>query len=342
MSAPSPTFSTARYFREIDLFPYIQDDWKVTPRLTVNLGLRYEFATNAVGAGGIPFNVIINPLTATGFTTVEHVLASNPNVKNIDPRIGLAFDPFKDHKTSIRAGFGIFHEPVAPRTYAPAYYLAPPSGATILVNLRLATGNPALPPLLLSNPYGIGLPPGSVFAANYSAFAGLDYTTGTSPYVMQYNLTIQRELPGSFIASVGYVGSSGVHLFSIRDQNPRLTKPGGTGLPGSPTNPFLSGQTDFTNPNFGSLNNVAPSSHSTYHSLQASLNRQFGQGFVLGTSYTFSKCIDDGSVSSGLEQGAFGVTYEGRQDYDRGLCTFDIPNTFSANAVYSLPFRGNK
>jgi hypothetical protein len=339
MSAPSPTFSTARYFREIDLIPYIQDEWKLTPRLTVNLGLRYAFATNAVGAGAAPFNVIINPLTATGFTTVKHVLASNPNVRNFDPRIGLAWDPFNDHKTSIRAGFGIFHEPVAPRTYAPAYYLAPPSGATILVNLRLATGNPALPPLLLSNPYGIGLPPGSVFAANYSAFAGLDYTTDTSPYVMQYNLTIQRELPGSLIASAGYVGSSGVHLFSIRDQNlPRLT-PGGTGPPGSPSNPF-SGTA--TNPNFGSLNNVAPSSHSTYHSLQASLSRQFSQGFVLGTAYTWSRCIDNGSVSSGLEQGSFPITYELNPGYDRGLCSFDIDHTFRANAVYALPFRGNK
>src|SRR5262245_31043122 len=327
MSAPSPTFSTARYFREIDLFPYIQDEWKVRQRLTLNLGLRYAFATNAVGAGGIPLNVILDPLTSTGFTTVNHVLASNPNVWNLDPRIGLAWDPFNDHKTSIRAGFGIFHEPVAPRTYAPAFYLAPPSGSTILVAPRL------------SNPYGIGLPPGSVFSPNYAAFAGLDYSTDTSPYVMQYNLTIQREFPGSFIASVGYVGSSGVHLFSIRDQNlPRLT-PGGTGPPGSSTNPFLGGA---TNPKFGSLNDVAPSSHSTYHSLQASLNRQFSQGFVLGTAYTWSKCIDNGSVSSGLEQGSFPITYELNPSYDRGLCSFDIDHTFRANAVYALPFRGNK
>jgi carboxypeptidase family protein/TonB-dependent receptor-like protein len=338
-AAPSPGFSTARYFREIDFFPYIQDDWKLTPRLTLNLGLRYAFATNAVGAGGTPLNVILDPLTSTGFIQVEHVLASNPNVWNLDPRIGLAWDPFKDHRTSIRAGFGIFHEPVAPRTYAPAYYLAPPSGSTILVNLRLATGNPALPPLLLSNPYGIGLPPGSVFAANFTAFAGLDYQTDTSPYVMQYNLTLQRELPGSFIASVGYVGSSGVHLFSIRDQNLPRTTPGGTGPPGTPSNPF-SGTA--TNSNFGSLNNVAPSSHSTYHSLQANLNRQFSQGFILGTAYTWSKCIDNGSVSSGLEQGSFPISYELNQGYDRGRCSFDINQTFRANAVYSLPFRGNK
>ncbi|MBO0721816.1 MAG: TonB-dependent receptor, partial [Blastocatellia bacterium] len=327
VSAPSPTFSTARYFREIDFFPYFQDDWKLTPRLTLNLGLRYEFATNAKGAGGIPLNVILDPLTSTGFTTVDHVLASNPNVWNFDPRIGLAWDPFNDHKTSIRAGFGMFHEPVAPRTYAPAFYLAPPSGSTILIAPEL------------TNPYGIGLPPGSVFSPAYSAFAGLDYSTDTAPYVMQYNLTIQREFPRSFIASVGYVGSSGVHQFSIRDQNLPMTTPGGTGPPGSSTNPF-SGVA--TNPNFGSLNDVAPSSHSTYHSLQLSLNRQFSQGFVLGTSFTWSKCIDDGSVSSGLEQGGFGVTYALNQAYDRGLCTFDISNNFNANAIYSLPFRGNK
>jgi hypothetical protein len=320
MAPPSPDFSTARYFREIDFFPYIQDDWKVTPRLTLNLGLRYAFATNAKGAGGIPLNVILDPLTSTGFTQVERVLASNPNVWNLDPRIGLAWDPFKDHKTSIRAGFGIFHEPVAPRTYAPAFYLAPPSGATILINPRL------------SAPY-------SATSANYTAFAGLNYSTDTSPYVMQYNLTIQRELPGSFIASVGYNGSSGVHLFSIRDQNLPLGTPGRTGPPGTPSNPF-SGTA--TNPNFGSLNNVAPSSHSTYHSLQTSLNRQFSQGFVLGTSYTWSKCIDDGSTSSGLEQGAFPITYALNQAYDRGLCAFDIKHSFSTNAIYSLPFRGNR
>jgi hypothetical protein len=76
--------------------------------------------------------------------------------------------------------------------------------------------------------------------------------------------------------------------------------------------------------------------------LQTSLNRQFGQGFVLGTAYTWSKCIDDGSTSSGLEQGAFPITYALNQAYDRGLCAFDIKHSFSANTIYSLPFRGNK
>jgi Carboxypeptidase regulatory-like domain len=332
MSAPSPGFSTNRYFREIDFFPYIQDDWRITRRLTLNLGLRYDFATNAVCAGGVPCNAILNPLTSTGFTRVEHVLATNPNTKNFDPRIGLAYDPFSDHKTAIRAGFGIFHEQLAPRTYGPAYYLAPPSGATILVG-----------PGIFPNPYG-------GFAIPYIAFAGLDYHTDTSPYVMQYNLTIQRELARGMVASVGYIGSSGVHLFSERDQNlprpcstaaapPPFCPPSPSGAPGSVTNPFTGTE---TNPAFGSLNDDAATSHSSYHSLQASLNRQLSKSIEAQASYTWSKCIDDGSVSYGLEQGAYEVTTPYNQAYDRGRCAFNLAHSFRFNGVYTLPFRGNR
>ncbi|HEU4386530.1 MAG TPA: hypothetical protein VFV34_01950, partial [Blastocatellia bacterium] len=211
--------------------------------------------------------------------------------------------------------------------------------STILVNLRLITGLPFLPTLLFTNPYGVGLPPGSTFAANYVAFAGLDYHTDTSPYVMQYNLTFQRELPGGLVASLGYVGSSGVHMFSERDQNLTKGTAGGTGAIGSPSNPFSGME---TNPAFGSLNNVAASSHSTYHSLQASLNRQLSRNLVTQMSYTWSKCIDDGSVSSGLEQGSYEVTNAHNQRYDRGRCSFNIEHTFRASGVYMLPFEGNK
>ncbi|HYL98438.1 MAG TPA: TonB-dependent receptor, partial [Blastocatellia bacterium] len=327
MSAPSPDFTTNRYFREIDLFPYFQDNWKVTPRLTVNLGLRYDYATNAVGKS-VPLYAITDPLTSTAFTRVDHVLASNPNVLNFDPRFGLAFDPFKDHKTSIRAGFGIFHEPVAARTYASAYYLAPPSATTILLNGALFGG----PPMDLLHPY-------TGFALPYTQFAGIDYHTDTSPYVMQYNLTIQREIGSGITATVAYVGSSGVHLFSQRDQN--LTKgiPAGTGPIGSPTNPFSGVE---TNPSFSSVNNAAASSHSTYHSFQASLNRQLRNNLVFQASYTWSKCIDDGSATTSLEQGSYAVGNPYNQGYDRGPCTFNIGQTFRINAVYAFPFKGSR
>jgi hypothetical protein len=77
---------------------------------------------------GTPLEAAVNPLTDSGYTVTRHALAQNPNWWNLDPRIGLAYDPFADHKTSIRAGFGIFHEPVEARTYALGYDTGPPSG----------------------------------------------------------------------------------------------------------------------------------------------------------------------------------------------------------------------
>ena len=120
-------FSLRHYFRQWEFDPYIQDDWKVTRTLTLNLGVRYDWASNAVAAGGVPLEGLSNPLTNTAFVPLSNVVASNPNLKNIDPRIGLAWDPFKDHKTSVRAGFGMFHEPLAARTYASAFDLTPPT-----------------------------------------------------------------------------------------------------------------------------------------------------------------------------------------------------------------------
>ncbi|HEY6342886.1 MAG TPA: TonB-dependent receptor [Bryobacteraceae bacterium] len=113
-TGPEPGMTdSSRDFREIDMAAYVADEWKVLPRLTLNLGVRYDFVSNPT-TDLQPLNTVINPPFGT-FQRVPNVFASNPSLHNIGPRVGIAYDPFGDHKTSIRAGFGIFYDPIEAR-----------------------------------------------------------------------------------------------------------------------------------------------------------------------------------------------------------------------------------
>jgi hypothetical protein len=237
--ANSPFTDTPnRYFREIDINPYINDAWKIGSRLTLNLGVRYEYGTDP---SGWPLYAITNaPYGNGGFAPVSHVFQSSPNRKNIDPRIGLAWAPFGDQKTSIRAGFGIFSDPMAPRTYASAYYFSPPFNYH-----QFPTGTQGFPNAFINPVNGIPdaapLPPQdeptACLADNIannsigctSLGDGVPYNTNVSPYMEQWNLNVQRSLGAGTVLTVGYVGSHGVHLFDQINANPSLTSTSAVG-----------------------------------------------------------------------------------------------------------------
>jgi hypothetical protein len=364
-----------RYFREIDINPYINDSWRVSSRLTLNLGVRYEYGTNP---SGWPLYTVLNPPFGDGaFAHVNHVFLTSPNRKNIDPRLGLAWAPFGDQKTSIRAGYGIFHDPVAPRTYASAYYFDPPfnyhqfSPGTMTFPNAFLTAPPALPPqevptLCAANNLannGIGCT---------SLGDGVPFNTQVAPYQQQWNLNVQRDLGRGTILTVAYVGSRGVHLFSQKNLNPSMTStsvaPGcdgslfnacstPTGSPCIPTAGNLSGcffgaySSIFrgvepvlprVNDNYAELNENVTSGRSSYNSLQVSLVRQAVRGITMRFSYTYSHCLDDGSGSYGLEEGATGQLNPYDPRYDYGNCTFDLRHNFVGSVIYTLPFRGNR
>jgi Carboxypeptidase regulatory-like domain/TonB dependent receptor-like, beta-barrel len=320
---PEPGMTdSSRDFRELQWFSYIADEWKLNPRLTLNIGARYEFVSNPT-THQQPLNTVINPPFGT-FQRVSNVFASNPSVHNIDPRVGIAWDVFGDHKTALRAGFGVFFDPIEARSYASGYYFNPPY-ALAFVPL------PSFP-----NPFPGALPPPS-------QIVGVDYNTTQSPRMYQWNFNIQRQLFESTTLTVGYVGSRGVHLYGSRDINPVLPQTiNGVQTFGAPRGPTAAGILGFPrlNPKGASLSSEAPVADSSYHSLQVGLNRRFSHGVQGQLSYTWSKCMDDASGTYGLEAGA-PWTNPVNGSFDRGRCAFDRPQVFRLSGVYALPFHGN-
>jgi hypothetical protein len=181
------------------------------------LGLRWEFVTIPTDAHNDIYYVT-NVATASQatnppyYTHLSGVMANNPAWKNFDPRFGFAYDPFADHKTSIRGGFGIFHSPISIPDIAPGFWAACPwainalPGAIPFVGARY----PDIPS------------PGAINVAKPSSAPGWDYYANSTPYVLPYNLNIQRELSRGMILTVGYVGSRGLHLITQQEANPPL------------------------------------------------------------------------------------------------------------------------
>src|SRR5207245_2155201 len=137
---------------------------------------------------------------------VETVFAENASLKNFDPRLGVVFDPFSDRRTSIRAGFGVFHNVIAPRVYGSAYYLNPPF---VIGRQDLSVVPPSFP-----------TPFTAVAAALPTQSQGIDYQTRNTPYQEQWNVNLEREVFQSTLATGGYIGSRSVTRFKQRDVNP--------------------------------------------------------------------------------------------------------------------------
>ncbi len=365
-SAAAGNVISNKDFRELFFSPYFNDTWKVTSKLTVNYGIRWDWETDPIqtvyGMEAFPNPPVGSSPGCIGggcFAPVTHAFASNFNYKNWEPRVGIAYDPFGDHKTSIRAGFGIFDDVVMPREYVPGYWLDPPFQLAIQINPPYPTA------------FGSG---GLSFPIAPIQPEGQDFNWNYTPYSIQYNLNVQRELFRNTILTLGYVGSQGVHLTKANDVNPPGTIVNGKAVPyinngtvypveqgrgpcttlPPPDGKVIFGCLDPTglsvdplqqaNPTLGQLSEREPIGHSHYNSLQVSVNRPFTHNVQTQLSYTYSKCIDNGSVSSGLESfnlAAQLFTNPYNLSLDVGPCDFNQTNSFRGSSVVALPFHGN-
>jgi hypothetical protein len=248
-------------------------------------------------------------------------------VDNFDPRFGLAYDVFGDHKTSLRAGFGMFHDPAQTYVFFSGYVGTPPFNSLNQVN-------PSFPVPFQGSGVAAPLP---------SLTFGTDYGIHRTPYQMQYNLNIQRELFSGSVLTVGYVGSRGVDLLSFRDYNPPVpvVLPSGQLQFGNPAT-GISYQR--INPAFGTQVLTNPGSSSHYNSMQMSYNNRFGNNFTGNFSYVYSHCTDGAYTYGGLGgnngTSAWTNPYDGSRE--EGNCGFDIRHNLTLNVVYRLPFRGNR
>jgi hypothetical protein len=389
---------TKYYNRYRILEPYFQDDWRVNKRLTLNLGLRVSmfgtyreryrqafnfepsvFAasgspaidpdTGALSAGsGNPFNGVVQCGGKGGTSAIPApILAAFPSASvgsssndgclkghlfNPAPRIGFAFDPKGDGKMAIRGGYGIFFE----HTNGNEGNTESLEGSAPLV---LTSSQNNIPDYA-----SVGAGGGSLFPQTLNSIPN----KAVWPYMQQWNLSVQKELPSHIIVSAAYVGSKGTHLTLLNNGNQILptaasANPFAAGQPittadcsslgGNPSGTLANGtpisgqaainlnvacsnvnvdaeRTNF--PGFSDINSFRDVSNSRYHSFQASANRTVGS-LTLSVAYTYSHSIDD---SSSRSDSSFVNAYNIAAN--RASSNFDLRHNLSISYVYGLPF----
>ena len=286
---------------------FVEDDVKLTPDLTLNLGVRYDYLSNPLNSLPYPALDINNP-----FAPINTVVHEKDDKNNIAPRFGFAFVPhagiFSDGKTVFHGGIGVFYDPFF---------------TNILVNA--AQSSPVAPTSTLTQGVsGCCAPASTLIGTITPAFSATssvqsDVSNLVNPLTYQYNFGFERQLPFRMKGTLNYVGSRGEKLYSNRQLNYLVN--------GSRINPAR-----------GVINVRDNRGDSQYHSLQAQLDRQFSQGLFLRASYTYGKLLDDTSevFTTFASPTSYSANLAGdglRQDW--GPSAFDRRHIFTIAYVYS-------
>jgi hypothetical protein len=321
--------------RSWNIGTFAQDDWKITPNLTLNLGVRHEVVLpfeDKRDRMGV-FDTWTNParpvlIHAGSLGTDRYnraLIATDWN--NVMPRIGFAYK--LGAGTVLRGGYGIFYSYLEP--YGDAEWLVgnPPDAFGVTIS-----SSPTVPAVVLAG----GPPPG---ALTIEKATGVTLSSierqANSPYAEQWNFNIQRELASDWMLEVGYAGSRGIHIENRYDENFSPPGPGNLDV----KRPYLSTAIPGTGVTIspGAIYGYHFSGNSIYHAVVSRLEKRFSSGFTMLVSYTFSKAIGDVCGNSA----AGDTTNCGYQDVrnmraERAIDNIDIPHRLVASGVYELPF----
>jgi hypothetical protein len=312
---------------------YAQADMRLTPRFTLNAGVRYEFITVPTEKedrlGNFRGDLDFVQRATIGDISLGDPWFENPSLKNVASRLGFAWDLDGAGTTAVRGGFGVFHLQFNQMWVQTSAYRMPP----FLIEMQ-ASNNIPFPNIAEACASFDPLDPTPdtpCVARSAPDSPPYDFTT---PYVMQYNVNVQRQITDQTVLTVGYVGSRGVDLPGFADVNaPRAELVDGRLVfPSTARRP---------NRNFDEIRLRYPVASSFYNGLQTSLNRRFHNGFQFRTSYTFSKSIDDTSgsqTSSDVTGSTHRIPYFYEPTLYRGLSSFDVRHSFSFSSTYELPF----
>ncbi len=304
--------NTVAGLRQTSTNLFIQDDYRILPNLTLNVGIRWEY--NAPTTDKYDHLATFDPTfpNSTPLPDLRVSTAQTPNIynsswKEFSPRFGVAWTPF-GQKTVIRSGYGVYWDVKLLNIILNSNLTAP-----FLTGYNFNQSTTGLPNISLANPYG-GTSGGPAIPS--ASWVENPFKDG---YVQQWNFNIQHQLTESMGLTVGYVGSKGTHLDRAYDYN----EP-------APTASFTQSLRKY--PQYSSISVRSPSASSDYDALQLSFEKRFSHGLSFLSAYTWSKSIDDSSLWNGS------VVDVTNFHLERGLSTFDSRNRFVTSYTYDLPY----
>jgi hypothetical protein len=320
----NPAISATDENRQTLFGAYAQDDWRARRNLTLNFGLRYEPVTLPTENNSL-FQVIPN-LFSGGVAPTHNLWPSNQTLRNFEPRVGFSWDPFGGGKTAVRGGFGIFAVLPIPWVYtnetasalpfsetSGAGHLPPGSFPSEAITLALANPEPAT---VLTSRYVQPNPPAS--------------------YSMNWNFNIQHEITPTLMVMVGYLGSHTVHQ-PFQDDDLNIVIPAVTSAGYLWPIPKGSG-TEF-NTSVGPIKATLWDGYSKYEGLQATLNKKMSHGIQAQGSYTWGKCLDNGTTGPVTDPflNSIATLSPFVPGSRRGVCDFQISQNFVLNYIWQLP-----